>query len=94
MSGNISQRDIAAAHKELLEVRDEWLQRSYVTAIDIGLHMEAGRQRKELAIRVHVRPDTPNGDALAAAFPEKLGPYPVDIITAEYGLQEAATADE
>ena len=94
MSASFTRKDIAAAQKVLAQVRDEWLQHSCVTAIDIGFHTADGVRRDELAIRVHVRPDTTEDEAIRAAFPEKLGRFPVDIIGAEYELQEATAEDK
>lgn len=84
MSEQIPREEIEKAIAELDRVRDEWLRRPEVTAVDVGLAVEDRRRLDEVAIRVHVREDTP---ALRASFPRRLGKFRVSFIEAEYGPQ-------
>ena len=80
--------EMTAANAELEKVRDKWLRRPEVTAIDVGYKIQNGKLLDVLAIRVHVKrklsPDRLNDDEL---FPTSLGDFPVDVIEAEYGPQ-------
>ena len=82
--------EMNAANAELKKVRDRWLRRPGVTAVDVGYKIQNGRLIDVLAIRVHVKrklsPNQLNDDEL---FPTRLGDFPVDIIEAEYGPQSA-----
>ena len=85
------QEEIDAARKELEKVRDEWLRRPGVTAVDIGYRIKDGRLLDELAIRAHVKRKLPLDEiARGDAFPENLGAFPVDVIEAEYGPESPA----
>lgn len=84
MPDEIPRELIDEAVAELDRVREDWLQRPGVTAVDVGLAVEAGRRLDELAIRVHVRKDDPG---VRAVFPERLGKFRVSFIEADYGPQ-------
>ncbi len=83
-----------AAIALLHTVRDEWLARPGVTALDVGLRRPTGEPAPEdpptIAIRVHVDPDRVPVSVARGQFPARLGDYPVDIIAARYGLEPAA----
>jgi len=84
----ISNEQLAAAEAELEKVRTDWLDRPGVTAIDIGYRYRGGQMTDELAIRVHVQHKLPaNQLAPETLFPAYLGPFPVDVIEANYGLE-------
>lgn len=74
--------------RTLDQVRADWLKRPGVTGVDVGFKRKGGKPTDSLAIRVHVRRKLPV-EALPAhdVFPERLGPYDVDVIEAEYGPQ-------
>lgn len=72
----------------LNSVRDDWLARDGVTAVDLGFKWSHGLMTGKLSIRVHVAKKLPT-DALSEAdlFPSEIEGIPVDVIEAEYGLQ-------
>lgn len=84
MTNEISQQDVQQATAELDRVRADWLRRPEVTAVDVGLAVEDNRRLDEVAIRVHVRRDTPE---VRQRFPERLGKFRICFIEAEYGPQ-------
>jgi len=88
MNGTISPAEVEAMTKALDEVRKQWLKRPGVTAVDVGFKMKGGKPTDSYAIRVHVRRKLP-AEALPPheIFPDRLGPYGVDVIEAEYGPQ-------
>jgi hypothetical protein len=83
-----TESELAAAIAELDKVRDDWLKRPGVTAVDVGYRMKDGQLTRELAIRVHVRRKLPP-EALSEheRFPEYLGRFGVDVVEATYGPQ-------
>ena len=90
MPRKIPESELNAALAELDKVREEWLKRPGVTAVDVGYKIKDGKLTDELAIRAHVRRKLPR-EALDEhnLFPERLGDFVVDIIEAEYGPQTA-----
>lgn len=88
MPKQFSQAEIAEATAELDKVRQNWLNRPGVTAVDVGYKIKDGQLRDELAIRVHVKRKLPP-EALQAHewFPKRLGRFNVDVIEASYGLE-------
>lgn len=72
----------------LNSVRDDWLARDGVTAVDLGFKWSHGLMTGKLSIRVHVAKKLPT-DELSEAdlFPSEIEGIPVDVIEAEYGLQ-------
>jgi len=93
MPRKISQKNMEEAVVELDKVREEWMKRPGVTALDVGYEFKGGKMTDQLAIRVHVRRKLPV-EALPAneVFPDKLGRFPVDVIEAVYGLESLGTA--
>jgi len=88
MPKEIPDSEINAAIDELNQVREEWLKRPGVTAVDVGFKIKDGELTDELAIRVHVQRKLPP-EALPEheLFPEHLGNFSVDVIEATYGLE-------
>lgn len=85
--------DEAMSHAEnvLQKVHDEWMQRSGVTAVDLGFKWSHGKMTDRLAIRVHVNKKRPLSEIdEAERFPEEVDGVPVDVIEATYGLQAAS----
>jgi hypothetical protein len=81
----VSPSDIVKAEKILNSVRDEWLQRPGVVAIDIGFKWIRGEMTSELAIRVHVVEKKPPSRLTDEdIFPESIGGIEVDVIEASY----------
>jgi hypothetical protein len=88
MQATPSREKIAEAEAELRKVRDDWLRRPEVTAVDVGFRYQDGRRTDEIAVRVHVRSrDEIERLPPEQRFPAKLGAVPVDIIEATYGLE-------
>ena len=50
----ISPEEMAKAEQALESVRDEWLERDGVTAVDLGFKWSRGEMTGQLSIRVHV----------------------------------------
>jgi endonuclease G len=72
----------------LNSVRDAWLVREGVTAVDLGFKWSQGVMTGQLSIRVHVAQKRPLADLPEAElFPDELEGIPVDVIEAKYGLQ-------
>jgi hypothetical protein len=79
---------VERAKQELAKVRDRWLARPDVTAVDVGLRRKDGQLTDEVAIRVHVRKRSDSDPVTEdEPFPEMLGGVPVDVIEATYGLE-------
>jgi hypothetical protein len=81
-ASNIPPSAIDEARGQLDRVRGEWLSRSAVTGVDVGLR----RAGDGLAIRVYVDPD--KAESTEAAFPERLGRFPVEVIEARFEPQQ------
>ena len=87
---HFSDEEVKAAKEELAKVRENWLRRPGVTAVDVGYKIKGGRMQDELAIRIHVkRKLSPEQLSEEEIFPNSLGLFAVDIIEAEYGPQGA-----
>lgn len=72
----------------LNSVREEWLARDGVTAVDLGFKWSEGMMTGQLSIRVHVAQKVPVSElSEAELFPKEVEGIPVDVIEAEYGLQ-------
>lgn len=72
----------------LNSVREEWLAREGVTAVDLGFKWSEGLMTGKLSIRVHVAQKVPLSELSEAdLFPKEIQGIPVDVIEAEYGLQ-------
>jgi hypothetical protein len=81
----INSDEMARAEKILDVVREEWLDRPGVIAVDLGYKWIAGQMTPELSIRVHVeskkhRSFIPKYEL----FPDRLGGIVVDVIEANY----------
>lgn len=83
-----SPEQMAHATAVLNSVRDEWLAREGVTAVDLGFKWSQGLMTGQLSIRVHVAEKLPAAELSdEELFPEEIDGIPVDVIEAEYGLQ-------
>jgi hypothetical protein len=83
-----SPEEMEQATAVLNSVRDEWMARQGVTAVDLGFKWSRGLMTGKLSIRVHVAQKLPLADLTEAdLFPSELEGIPVDVIEAEYGLQ-------
>lgn len=72
----------------LNSVREEWLARDGVTAVDLGFKWSEGLMTGKLSIRVHVAQKLPVSELTEAdLFPKEIAGFPVDVIEAEYGIQ-------
>lgn len=83
-----SPEQMAQATAVLNSVRDNWLARDGVTAVDLGFKWSQGLMTGKLSIRVHVAHKRPVSELTEAEmFPKEINGIPVDVIEAEYGLQ-------
>ncbi len=81
----ITPGDIAKAERILESVRDEWLDRPGVVAVDLGFKWTKGEMTTELSIRVHVVEKKPASQLSdEEIFPEEIGGIVVDVIEASY----------
>jgi hypothetical protein len=81
----ISPGDIAKAERILESVRDEWMERPGVVAIDLGFRWSKGEMTSELSIRVHVAEKKPSSQlSTEELFPDEIKGIRVDIIEAVY----------
>jgi hypothetical protein len=72
----------------LESVRDEWMQRPGVTAVDLGFKWSSGQMTDSLAIRVHVTQKKDRSELREEElFPEQIDGLAVDIIEATYAPQ-------
>ncbi len=92
---NFSQDEIARAEAALAQVREDWLQREGVTAVDLGYKWTEGKMTGQLAIRVHLARKKPLAElSETEIFPSQVNNVPVDVIEAVYNLQTAGAAGE
>ncbi|MEZ4594073.1 MAG: hypothetical protein R3D55_23470 [Chloroflexota bacterium] len=83
-----SPEQMAQATAVLNSVREDWLARDGVTAVDLGFKWSQGLMTGKLSIRVHVAQKRPLSQLTEAEmFPKEIEGIPVDVIEAEYGLQ-------
>ncbi len=83
-----SPEQMEQATAALNSVREEWLARDGVTAVDLGFKWSAGMMTGKLSIRVHLAKKLPESELSEdELFPEAVQGIPVDVIEAEYGLQ-------
>jgi endonuclease G len=87
MSG-FTPEELAKAEQILDSVRDEWLEREGVTAVDLGFKWSKGQMTGLLSLRVHVakKKDVADLDE-SELFPEEVDGLPVDVIEATYAPQ-------
>ena len=84
----INPEEMARAQAVLALVRDEWLQRPGVTAVDLGFKWSHGQMTGELAIRIHIEKKKPLAElSEEELFPREVDGIAVDIIEAVYGIQ-------
>ncbi|HSG16343.1 MAG TPA: hypothetical protein VLE70_08480 [Anaerolineae bacterium] len=80
--------ELAMAEAVLESVRDDWLERDGVTAVDLGFKWSAGQMSNQLAIRVHVVKKKAEVELSASQlFPREIQGIPVDVIEATYAPQ-------
>lgn len=92
MSG-FSSEELAKAEQILESVRDEWLQRGGVTAVDLGFKWSQGEMTGRLSLRVHVAKKKDEADLdESEIFPEEIDGLPVDVIEATYAPQALVDA--
>jgi hypothetical protein len=72
----------------LESVRDEWMRRPGVTAVDLGYKWSSGQMTDSLAIRVHVTRKKDRSELREEElFPEQVDGLAVDVIEATYAPQ-------
>lgn len=77
--------DIAKAERILKSVRDEWLDRPGVVAVDLGYKWVKGSMTGKLSIRVHVANKKPASRlSKEELFPQEINGIEVDVIEAVY----------
>ncbi len=90
---DISSEEMARAEGALEKVRDAWMARDGVTAIDLGFKWSSGKMTTQLSIRVHVaRKKQKTELSRAELFPEEVDGVPVDVIQATYAPQALTNA--
>jgi len=90
----VSQEEMDQAEAALAKVRDEWLQREGVTAVDLGFKWSDGEMTRQISIRVHVARKKKKEELSAAdLFPKEVNGIPVDVLEATYGIQEMTESD-
>ncbi|MCI0575456.1 MAG: S1 family peptidase [Chloroflexi bacterium] len=73
------------AEQALESIREAWLQRPGVTAVDLGFKWTDGQMTNQLSIRVHVAQKKPLAElSPEERFPEAVNGIPVDVIEATY----------
>ncbi|MCA9897430.1 MAG: hypothetical protein H6654_09250 [Ardenticatenaceae bacterium] len=83
-----SPEQMAQATAVLNSVREEFLAREGVTAVDLGFKWSQGLMTGKLSIRVHVATKRPLSELTETElFPKEIDGIPVDVIEAQYGLQ-------
>lgn len=89
----ISPEELAKAEAILESVREEWLGRDGVTAVDLGFKWRQGQMTDQLAVRVHVVKKKREVELSAGElFPEEVQGIPVDVIEASYAPQALVTS--
>ena len=89
----IGPEEMAKAEAALESVREEWLGREGVTAIDLGFKWRQGQMTDELAVRVHVvKKKTEIELSAGELFPKAIQGIPVDVIEASYAPQTLANS--
>jgi hypothetical protein len=90
-----SQEEMDQAVAVLNKVRDAWLQRDGVTAVDLGFKWSQGEMTQQLSIRVHVSQKRDQAELdESQLFPKEVEGIPVDVIEATYGVQTMSEAGE
>jgi hypothetical protein len=84
----INPEEMATAEKVLEKVRDKWLARDGVTAVDLGFKWSKGQITPRLSIRVHVARKKDRSElSPEELFPKQVEGVLVDIIEAKYAPQ-------
>lgn len=85
---SIDPEALARAERVLELVRDEWLRRPGVTAVDLGFKWSGGEMTDVVSLRVHVARKRDEADlSEAELFPGEVDGVPVDVIAASYAPQ-------
>ena len=85
---SISSQEIERAERVLASVRNEWLRRPGVTAVDLGFKWSGGKMTRGLSIRVHVARKKQESELTPyEVFPKDVDGLPVDILEASYAPQ-------
>jgi hypothetical protein len=85
---SIDPQDLARAERVLDLVRDEWLRRPGVTAVDLGFKWSGGEMTDVVSLRVHVANKRDAADlSEAELFPREIDGVPIDVIAASYAPQ-------
>lgn len=83
-----SPEEIAQAEAALEQVKESWLKRENVTAVDLGFKWSEGGMTSQLAIRVHITRKKPLADLSDdEIFPTEIDGVPIDVLESTYGLQ-------
>lgn len=86
--------EMEKAEAALAKVREAWLQREGVTAVDLGFKWSKGEMTGQLSIRVHVSRKKPAEELSDAdLFPKEVDGIPVDVLEATYGIQVMLEGD-
>jgi hypothetical protein len=89
----ISPEELAKAEAVLESVREDWLGREGVTAIDLGFRWRRGQMTDQLAVRVHVVKKKREVELSAGElFPSEVRGIPIDVVEASYAPQALATS--
>lgn len=90
----VSQEEMNKAEAALAKVRNEWLQREGVTAVDLGFKWSKGEMTGQVSIRVHVEKKKAEEELTETdLFPKEVDGVPVDVLEATYGIQEMTESD-
>ena len=85
---SIDPQALARAERVLDLVRDEWLRRPGVTAVDLGFKWSGGQMTDVVSLRVHVARKKDAADlSEAELFPSEVDGVPIDVIAASYAPQ-------
>lgn len=89
------EQEMAHAMTVLEQVRPNWLLRPGVTAVDLGFKWSEGAMTGRLAIRVHVAQKKPLAELSETdMFPKEVEGVLVDVIEAQYGVQQIHPGEE
>ena len=85
---SIDPEALAKAERVLELVRDEWLRRPGVTAVDMGFKWSGGEMTDVVSLRVHVASKRDAADlSESELFPSEVDGVPIDVIAASYAPQ-------
>ncbi len=88
---HVTPTDMDKAVEIFEKIRDEWMKRPGVTAVDLGFKWSEGKMTDQLSIRVHVvRKKDKDELTDEELFPKEVNGIPVDIIEATYTPQALA----